>query len=183
MPVLVRGETGTGKELLAGLLHAASARASGPLVRFNCAAIASELAESELFGHVRGAFTGATAHHRGFFARADGGTLVLDEIGELPLLLQPKLLRALQAGELQPVGGSQVERVDVRVVACTHRDLLAEAQAGSFREDLYYRLAVVELTMPALRERNEDIALLAQAFAHNAAERFGLERSRWRPTC
>ena len=175
VPVVVRGETGTGKELLAALLHSASARAHGPFIRFNCAAIASELAESELFGHVRGAFTGATSNHRGFFAAADGGTLVLDEIGELPLHLQPKLLRALQSGEIQPVGSGQVQRVDVRVVACTHRDLLADAGAGRFREDLYYRLAVVELTMPALRDRVEDIELLAQAFAQSAAERFGVD--------
>ncbi len=175
VPVLVRGETGTGKELLAALLHAGSARASKPFVRFNCASIALELAESELFGHVRGAFSGATSSHRGFFASAHGGTLVLDEIGELPARLQPKLLRALQSGEIQPVGASAIERVDVRVVACTHRDLLADCKAGRFREDLYYRLAVVELEMPALRERAEDIPLLAELFARAAAERFGLE--------
>jgi DNA-binding NtrC family response regulator len=175
VPVIVRGETGSGKELLASLLHAASSRASAPFVRFNCAAIAEDLAESELFGHVRGAFTGASAEHRGFFARASGGTLVLDEIGELPLRLQPKLLRTLQSGEIQPVGSGKIERVDVRIVACTHRDLLAEARAGRFREDLYYRLAVVELEMPSLRDRLEDIPLLAELFARRAAARFGVE--------
>lgn len=175
VPVLVRGETGSGKELLAGLLHAASTRAERPLVRFNCAAISEELAESELFGHVRGAFTGATANHRGLFASADGGTLVLDEIGELSPRLQPKLLRALQFGELVPVGAPSPVRVDVRVVACTHRDLLALAKGGAFREDLYYRLSVIELQMPALRDRAEDIPLLSQVFARAAAERFGLE--------
>jgi DNA-binding NtrC family response regulator len=175
VPVLVRGETGTGKELLAGLLHAGSARRTKPLVRFNCAAITEDLADSELFGHVRGAFTGASANHRGLFARADGGTLVLDEVGELSPRLQPKLLRALQFGELSPVGSDSLERVDVRVVACTHRDLLALSKSGSFREDLYYRLAVIELEMPPLRERGEDIPLLAEVFARSAAERFGLE--------
>ena len=174
VPVLVCGETGSGKELLASLLHTGSARRSAPLVRFNCAAIAAELAESELFGHARGAFTGATAAHRGYFAQANGGTLVLDEVGELPAKLQAKLLRAVQFGEIQPVGGS-VTQVDVRVVACTHRDLAAEVKAGRFREDLLYRLAVVELTMPPLRQRREDIPLLAEVFARSAAERFGIE--------
>ena len=175
VPVLVTGETGTGKELLAGLIHASSARARGPLLRFNCAAIATELADSELFGHVRGAFTGAHADRRGYFAQAHGGSLVLDEIGELPLTLQPKLLRALQSGEIQPVGASKVEGVDVRVIACTHRNLPQEVKAGRFREDLYYRLAVVELSLPALSERREDIPVLAELFARSAAERFGLE--------
>jgi len=174
IPVLVRGETGTGKELLAALLHAGSPRQSAPFVRFNCAAIAPELAESELFGHVRGAFTGAQSAHRGYFAQAQGGTLVLDEVAELSPRLQPKLLRALQSGETQPVGGN-VEQVDVRVVACTHHDLHAEVAAGRFREDLLYRLAVVELEMPPLRERREDIPLLAEVFARSAAQRFGLE--------
>jgi DNA-binding NtrC family response regulator len=174
LPVLVRGETGTGKELLASLLHTGSDRKSAPLVRVNCAAIASELLESELFGHARGAFTGATSAHKGYFTQADGGTLVLDEIAELAPQLQPKLLRALQSGEIQPVGGA-VTQVDVRVVACTHRDLRAEVKAGRFREDLLYRLAVVELTMPSLSERREDIPLLAEVFARGAAERFGLE--------
>jgi two-component system response regulator AtoC len=179
--VLVRGETGTGKELLASLLHYRSRRASGPLVRFNCAAVPSELAESELFGHSRGAFTGATRAHKGYFAQAEGGTLVLDEVGELPLPLQAKLLRVLQEGEIQPVGASRVERVDVRVVSCTHRDLVAEMKAGRFREDLYYRLAVVELVMPPLRERREDIPALAESFARRCAERFGLEGVRLAP--
>lgn len=175
VPVVVRGETGTGKELLAALLHAGSTRANRAFVRFNCAAIVEQLAESELFGHVRGAFTGATSDHRGFFARADGGSLVLDEIGDLPLTLQPKLLRALQSGEIQSVGGGSVEHVNVRVIACTHKDLKAEARAGRFREDLYYRLSVVELEMPPLSARREDIAVLAESFARSAAQRFGIE--------
>jgi two-component system response regulator AtoC len=173
--VLVRGQTGTGKELIAALLHAQSRRASGPLVRFNCAAIPGELAEAELFGHSRGAFTGAAQARRGFFAEADGGTLVLDEVGELPPAVQAKLLRALQEGEIQPVGAGRVEKVDVRVIASTNRDLAADARAGRFREDLYYRLAVVELVVPALGEHLEDIPALAAEFARNYALRFGIE--------
>src|SRR5216684_1700476 len=173
--VLVRGETGTGKELIASLIHAESRRAKGPLVRFNCAAIPGELAEAELFGHVRGAFTGATQARRGFFAEANGGTLVLDEVGELSGAVQAKLLRALQEGEIQPVGAGRVEKVDVRVVACTNRDLAAEARAGRFREDLYYRLAVVELLVPTLSEHAEDIPALASEFARSYAQRFGIE--------
>ncbi|HVK77246.1 MAG TPA: sigma-54 dependent transcriptional regulator [Kofleriaceae bacterium] len=171
--VLVRGETGTGKEFIAHLLHAQSRRADGPLVRFNCAAIPSELAEAELFGHAKGAFTGATAARRGFFAEAHGGTLVLDEVGELPPAVQAKLLRALQEGEIQPVGSGRVEKVDVRVVAATNRDLAAEARTGGFREDLYYRLAVVELTVPPLRDRREDIPALAAEFARHYGDKFG----------
>jgi two-component system response regulator AtoC len=179
--VLVRGETGTGKELVASLLHYRSPRASGPLVRFNCAALPPDLAESELFGHARGAFTGATHAHRGYFAQAHGGTLVLDEVGELPPTVQAKLLRALQEGEIQPLGASRVERVDARIVACTHRDLAVEAKSGRFREDLYYRLAVVELEVPPLRERREDIPPLADSFARRSAGRFGLEGVRLTP--
>jgi two-component system response regulator AtoC len=173
--VLVRGETGTGKELIGSLLHAQSRRNKGPLVRFNCAAIPAELAEAELFGHAKGAFTGAAGARRGFFAQADGGTLILDEVGEIPIGLQAKLLRAIQEGEIQPVGSGRVEKVDVRLVASTNRDLLAESRAGRFREDLYYRLAVVELIVPPLDQRKEDIPALAEAFARRYGEKFDVD--------
>jgi two-component system response regulator AtoC len=179
--VLLRGETGTGKELVAGALHAASLRREGPYVRFNCAAIPAELAEAELFGHARGAFTGAIQARRGFFSLAHGGTLVLDEVGELPSAVQPKLLRALQEGEIQPLGTGRVERVDVRVVASTHRDLTEQVRAGGFREDLYYRLAVVELVVPPLRDRRQDIPPLVEAFRQRYADRFGLGEVRFTP--
>ncbi|CAN5667634.1 sigma-54 dependent transcriptional regulator [soil metagenome] len=172
--VLVRGETGTGKEFVAELLHAQSLRATKPLVRFNCAALPAELADAELFGQVRGAFTGATATRPGFFSQANGGTLILDEIGELPPAIQAKLLRALQEGEIQPVGSGRIEKVDVRVVASTNRDLAADVKTGTFREDLYYRIAVVELIVPPLREHKEDIPALAEEFARRYGERFGL---------
>jgi two-component system response regulator AtoC len=172
--VLVRGETGTGKELFGTLLHAASRRATKGLVRFNCAAIPTELAEAQLFGYARGAFTGAAGAHAGYFVQANGGTLVLDEIGELSPAIQAKLLRVLQEREVQPLGSTHVERVDVRLVSSTHRDLLAEVKAGRFREDLYYRIAVVELIVPSLRERRDDIPLLAREFARKYSERFGL---------
>ncbi|WP_242393761.1 sigma-54-dependent transcriptional regulator [Anaeromyxobacter oryzisoli] len=179
--VLVRGETGVGKELVGSLLHAESRRATGPLVRFNCAAIPPELAEAELFGHARGAFTGAVQARPGFFAQADGGTLVLDEIGELPLGVQAALLRALQDGEIQPVGAARLEKVDVRIVACTNRELEAEVRAGRFRADLYYRLAVVELVVPPLRDRREDIPELAAELLRHYAERFGVPDVRLSP--
>jgi two-component system response regulator AtoC len=179
--VLLRGETGTGKELIGSLLHAQSRRAGAPLVRFNCSAIPAELAEAELFGHTRGAFTGATQARAGFFAEANRGTLILDEVGELPLPIQAKLLRALQEGEIQPVGSGRVEKVDVRIVACTNRDLAAEVRSHRFREDLYYRLAVVELVVPPLRDRREDIPALAREFALRYAERFGTEEVRLSP--
>ena len=172
--VLVRGETGTGKELIAALLHANSPRAKQPLVVFNSAAIPAELAESQLFGHAKGAFTGAVAAHDGYFMQADGGTLFIDEIGELPLALQAKLLRVLQEREVQPIGSAQVKKIDVRVVAATHRDLAAEVKAGRFREDLYYRLNVIELSIPPLRERRVDIPPLAREFARKYSERYGL---------
>jgi len=172
--VLVRGETGTGKEFVAELLHAQSTRSAKPLVRFNCAALPAELADAELFGHVRGAFTGAVANRPGYFLQANGGTLILDEVGELPLAIQAKLLRALQEGEIQPVGSGRIEKVDVRVVASTNRDLAADVKAGTFREDLYYRVAVVELVVPPLRDRKDDIPALAEEFARRYGERFGL---------
>lgn len=172
--VLVRGETGTGKELFGTLLHAASRRAGKPLVRFNCAAIPTELAEAQLFGYARGAFTGATGAHAGYFVQANGGTLVLDEVGELSLPIQAKLLRVLQEREVQPLGSTHVEKIDVRLVSSTHRDLMAEVKAGRFREDLYYRIAVVELGVPPLRDRREDIPPLAREFARKYSERFGL---------
>jgi len=175
LPVLVGGETGTGKEVLATLLHAESPRHEKPLLRFNCAAIPAELAEAELFGHAKGAFTGANTARKGLFALADGGTVVLDEVAELPLNVQAKLLRVAQFGEIQPLGHGRIDKVDVRLIACTHRDLRAEATAGRFREDLYYRLAVVELRLPSLAERKEDIAPLSRLFAQRSAERFALD--------
>jgi two-component system response regulator AtoC len=174
--VLIRGETGTGKELVASLLHAQSKRAKKTFLRFNCAAIPAELAESHMFGYVKGAFTGAQSPGRGFFAEADGGTLVLDEVGELPHNVQASLLRALQDGEIQRVGAPRPEKMDVRIVASTNRDLAQESRNGRFREDLYYRLAVVELVVPPLRERRSDIPPLCEEFARRYKDKFGLER-------
>jgi DNA-binding NtrC family response regulator len=158
--VLLRGETGTGKEVLARSLHSQSARREAPFVALHCGALSPELVESELFGHTRGAFTGALKARDGAFVTAHGGTLFLDEISSLPLELQPKLLRVLEDKRLTPLGSSQSTEVDVRVIASTHADLLNEVEAGTFRKDLYYRLAVVELQVPPLRERTEDIPLL-----------------------
>jgi DNA-binding NtrC family response regulator len=179
--VLIRGETGTGKELVASLVHAQSRRASGPFVRFNCAALPAELAESVLFGHVKGAFTGAQTTSRGYFGEANGGTLVLDEVGELSPNVQAVLLRALQDGEIQRVGSARPEKVDTRIIASTNRDLLAEVRAGRFREDLYYRIRVVELVVPTLAERRADIPALAEELARKCADKFGLERLRLSP--
>ncbi|GHC27882.1 nitric oxide reductase transcriptional regulator NorR [Aidingimonas halophila] len=178
MSVLLHGETGVGKELAVRALHQRSRRHQGPLIKVNCAALPESLIESELFGHRRGAFSGATQDRRGHFAMADGGTLMLDEIGELPLSLQPKLLRVLQEGEIQPLGSERPQRVDVRVVAVTNRDLGAEADAGRFRQDLYHRLSAFPLRVPPLRERPEDIPLLAGHFLEANRIRLGLNNLR-----
>jgi two-component system response regulator HydG len=170
-PVLVVGETGTGKELVARAIHASSPRRLRPFVTVNAAAIPETLLESEMFGHVRGAFTGATQAHRGLLTEADGGTLLLDEIGDMPIGLQSKLLRVLQAGEIRAVGGDRIQRVDVRIVAATHRKLPELVKEGRFRDDLYYRLNVITLTVPPLRARTQDIPALAQSFLARARER------------
>jgi transcriptional regulator with GAF, ATPase, and Fis domain len=174
VPVLVFGETGAGKELLARAIHTRSPRSAGPIHRVNCGAIPPELIDSELFGHERGAFTGAVETRKGWFERADGGTLLLDEIGELPLAAQVRLLGILQDGWLERVGGQQPIHVDVRIVAATHRDLATMVAEGKFREDLWYRIAVFPIFLPPLRERREDIPALAAHFAQRAAIRFGL---------
>ena len=172
--VLITGESGTGKEVVAKAIHYGGPRAKAPLVTINCAAIPEQLLESELFGHARGAFTGATSNRKGRFAQADGGTLFLDEVGELTPELQVKLLRVLQERRFERVGGSEEIEVDIRIVAATNKDLMPLVQAGTFREDLYYRLNVVHIPIPPLRERREDIPLLVAHFAEKAAKENGI---------
>jgi transcriptional regulator with PAS, ATPase and Fis domain len=172
--VLIRGETGTGKELFAQAIHKRSKRQNKPLITLNCAALPAELVESELFGHVKGAFTGAVVAREGRFLLADGGTIFLDEIGELPLPLQAKLLRVIQEGEFEPVGSSKTQRVNVRIIAATHRDLEQEIEQGKFRQDLFYRLNVFPIDVPPLRERGDDVILLAEAFLKKFAKRSAL---------
>lgn len=181
LAVLISGETGTGKELVARTLHAQSRRAEQPLVQINCAALPENLAESELFGHVRGAFSGASSDRAGKFELANGGSLLLDEIGELPLALQAKLLRALQQGEIQRVGSDHLLRVDVRIIAATNRDLEQEVAAGRFRRDLYHRLKVYPLLVPPLRQHIADLDALCGYFLDHASRRLGLSQLRLHP--
>ncbi|STL89463.1 acetoacetate metabolism regulator (two-component system response regulator) [Escherichia coli] len=162
--VLISGESGTGKELIARAIHYNSRRAKGPFIKVNCAALPESLLESELFGHEKGAFTGAQTLRQGLFERANEGTLLLDEIGEMPLVLQAKLLRILQEREFERIGGHQTIKVDIRIIGATNRDLQAMVKEGTFREDLFYRLNVIHLILPPLRDRREDISLLANHF-------------------
>jgi two-component system response regulator HydG len=171
--VLIQGESGTGKEVIAKIIHHASPRAERPFVAVNCGALPEPLLESEIFGHVKGAFTGATAHKKGLFEEADGGTFFLDEIGEMPLTLQVKFLRALQEGEVRPVGSNQARTVNVRVLAATNRDLAQLMQQGKLREDLFYRLNVIPVILPPLRERREDIPALAEHFLRQYGQKLG----------
>ena len=177
--VLVTGASGTGKELLARAIHRASPRRDHPFIAINCGAIPENLLESELFGHAKGAFTGAVAEHAGLFRQADKGTLFLDEIGDMPLHLQVKLLRALQERQIRPVGSSKTYDIDVRIISATHRDIKLAMQEGQFREDLYYRLNVVNLHLPALKERAEDIPLIARYLLKQSAERHNVDVSRF----
>jgi DNA-binding NtrC family response regulator len=179
--VLVQGESGTGKELVARALHNLSRRAKAPMISVNCAAIPETLIESELFGHEKGAFTGASAGRAGLVEAADGGTLFLDEIGELPLEAQARLLRVLQEGEIRRVGSVQSQKVDVRLIAATHRDLKSLAKVGQFREDLYYRLHVIALKLPALRERGSDVNEIANAFLARQSAKAGRTDLRFGP--
>jgi two-component system nitrogen regulation response regulator NtrX len=179
--VLIYGENGTGKELVARSVHALSRRRSGPFIEVNCAAIPEELIESELFGHVKGAFTGAVSDRRGRFEAADGGTIFLDEIADMSLKTQAKVLRALQEQVIDPVGGSNSVRVDVRVIAATNKDLPAEIRAGRFREDLYFRLNVIPVFVPPLRDRDEDVPRLAEHFMGELAREYGRRPKVWEP--
>lgn len=179
--VMLYGESGVGKELFAQAVHRASNRYDKPFVPVNCAAIPEHLLESELFGYVKGAFTGAAQDHAGLFRMAEGGTLFLDEIGDMPLLLQVKLLRALQERQIRPVGATEIVPIDVRIISATHRDLKAEIDAGNFREDLFYRLHVVALTIPSLSERREDIPLLANHFLQMFSENYQRDISGFSP--